>query len=115
MCYITGWGNNGWEGTRSKILKQASIPLISQDECNKKESYNGQVHRTSICAGYEDGSADACQSDSGGPLACQINGRWFLAGVISWGKKCAQPHKYGVYANVQALEPWILDTINYDK
>jgi len=115
LCYITGWGRTGWKGTRARNLRQAAVPLISRDQCNKEDSYNGEVHKTSLCAGFEYGSADACQSDSGGPLSCQESGRWYIAGVISWGKKCAQPHKFGVYANVQKLKPWIIDTIFYEK
>ncbi|XP_031563869.1 transmembrane protease serine 6-like [Actinia tenebrosa] len=110
-CYISGWGRNGWKGTRAKNLKQAAVPLVSRDQCNNKESYNGQVHKTSLCAGFEDGAADACQSDSGGPLSCENRGRWYLAGVISWGRRCGRPHKYGVYANVRVLRPWIIKTI----
>ncbi|EDO46802.1 predicted protein, partial [Nematostella vectensis] len=111
ICYITGWGRNGWRGHRSKFLKQAALPLVSRDQCNRMESYNGQVHKTSLCAGFNDGSVDACQSDSGGPLACQDGGRWYLTGVISWGKQCARPLKYGVYADVRVLGPWIRHVI----
>lgn len=63
-----------------------------------------------MCAGFKEGGTDACHFDTGGPLACPINGKpgvWVLAGIVSWRQKCAQPHKYGIYTNVHKIRPWI--------
>lgn len=67
------------EDTVSNILKVASVPLISSEICNKKEVYGNQLNSNSfpdgmLCAGFLEGGTDACRGDSGGPLACSVNG-----------------------------------------
>lgn len=111
-CVVTGWGYSVEGGNFSDVLQENDVPIVSRAECNKKDSYNGHVNEHFMCAGFEGGGKDACQGDSGGPLACQDGtGKWFLAGVVTWGIGCARPHKYGVYADVRRLLPFIESTL----
>lgn len=43
-------------------LKAASVPLIAQDVCRRKEYYGEDIMDTMFCAGYLDqtSSVDAC-------------------------------------------------------
>lgn len=106
-CIITGWGHTLWKGNSSSVLREAGIDLVSKPVCNSESSYNGTIGPNFLCAGYKEGGTDACYYDSGGPLACPISdGRWVLAGIVSWGEKCALPNKYGVYTNVFKYSQW---------
>lgn len=112
LCSITGWGHTKFNGSQPEALHEARVALVSDQECNKKESYDGKVHKeVSICAGFKEGGIDACNFDSGGPLACDKYGKFFLIGLTSWGFECARPHKYGVYANMMTLTKWVKKTI----
>ena len=114
-CYVTGWGHTQYEGPKPDVLREAKVQLVPQLICNLARSYNGTIHQRALCAGFEQGGVDACQYDSGGPLACENGGRWYLTGVVSWGHECARPHKYGVYANMYVNTAWVQQMIIADS
>eukprot|EP00794_Sanderia_malayensis_P004570 gene4570-5167_t len=113
-CYVAGWGKTSWGGARPIALHEALVNIIPKSVCNDPRSYNGKIHHRAICAGYAQGGVDACQYDSGGGLNCEKNGRFYVKGLVSWGVGCAQPHKYGVYTNVELLTNWVVETVLYD-
>ncbi|XP_053559239.1 transmembrane protease serine 11C-like isoform X2 [Bombina bombina] len=106
-CYITGWGALK-EGGKSPTLQQAVVKIINKDTCGSNKMYGSLIKPSMICAGYEEGKIDSCQGDSGGPLATkQENGTWVLAGIVSFGYRCALPNKPGIYSDVTYLRNWI--------
>ena len=112
LATTAGWGTTS-SGSSSlpSILRQVSVPLVSKADCNAKDSYNGDITDSMLCAGYKTGGKDSCQGDSGGPLVVtQADGTPVLAGVVSWGEGCALKNKYGVYAKVSAALDWIKTT-----
>ncbi|XP_031559484.1 plasminogen-like isoform X2 [Actinia tenebrosa] len=115
-CAIAGWGKTSWNGSVSPVLRTAWVDLVSRTVCNADISYGGKISKRFVCAGFKEGGIDACAYDSGGPLMCSLeSGRWILAGIISWGEKCALPHKYGVYSNVSHFVPWISSILRIER
>lgn len=111
LCWVTGWGALKEGGTASNILQKVDVRLVSEEACVR--SYGDLITPRMLCAGYRFGEKDACQGDSGGPLVCQEpSGRWFLAGVVSWGRGCGRPDYYGVYTRITRLSGWIQQVIS---
>ena len=106
ICWITGWGTTNEGGSSAPKLREAQVPLVQTAECKKSYGENG-IDDTMLCAGYEEGGVDACQGDSGGPMVFNEGDTWYLAGATSWGRGCARPKFYGVYANVPYFYDWV--------
>ena len=60
-----------------------------------------------ICGG---GYVNTCLGDGGGPLIANIDGKFTLVGVTSWGKGCGGPNSPGVYSDVS--HPSMMKFIN---
>ena len=109
-----GWGTTA-QGSLANTLRQAEVRSSAPPVCVAPGSYPGPpessltVTDVMLCAGFPEGGTDACQGDSGGPLIVAAGGgRESQVGVVSWGEGCAQPGKYGVYANVRALRGFVI-------
>lgn len=102
---VTGWGTTTEGGNAATILREVTVPIVSNAECNA--SY-GNITAGMVCAGLTQGGKDSCQGDSGGPLIVQTgSGSWKLAGVVSFGNGCARPGEPGVYTRIPAYASWI--------
>ncbi|XP_042864709.1 uncharacterized protein LOC122248640 [Penaeus japonicus] len=105
---VTGWGTNVFQGEVNQALHEVELPVISDSKC--KEYLGGSITSNMMCT-YNPGR-DACQGDSGGPLVWASEGRYYLVGVVSWGRDCAAEELPGVYAKVTNYLGWIEGKIN---
>uniref|UniRef100_A0AAX7VLI1 Suppression of tumorigenicity 14b n=1 Tax=Astatotilapia calliptera TaxID=8154 RepID=A0AAX7VLI1_ASTCA len=105
-AWITGWGTTLQGGAATAILQKAEVKIIESWLCNILLNY--RVTGNMLCAGVLSGGVDTCKGDSGGPLSvANSRGRFFLAGVTSWGKGCARIYAPGVYTRVTKYRSWI--------
>ncbi|KAH8295300.1 hypothetical protein KR018_009690, partial [Drosophila ironensis] len=112
---VTGWGRLSEGGTLPSVLQEVSVPIVSNDNCKSMFMRAGRqefIPDIFLCAGYETGGQDSCQGDSGGPLQAKAqDGRFFLAGIISWGIGCAEANLPGVCTRISKFTPWILEHV----
>lgn len=109
---VYGFGDIGdRRDNYTQDLNKVIVPIVSNEEANRKESYDGALDETMIAAGLPSGGKDSCQGDSGGPLVTfDHQNDPVQVGVVSWGEGCAAPNKYGVYSRVSSGYQWIKDT-----
>ncbi|XP_076341820.1 transmembrane protease serine 9-like [Tachypleus tridentatus] len=112
---ITGWGRLSEGGILPSMMQELQMPIVSNTKCTNMFLAAGRreyIPGTFMCAGYEDGGRDSCQGDSGGPVQVQReDGRWFLAGIISWGIGCGEPNLPGVSTRISKFKDWIIENL----
>ncbi|XP_014248603.1 proclotting enzyme-like [Cimex lectularius] len=108
---VAGWGKTMYNGNTSSVLQEVQLPLWDQNTC--VYSFSQSIYETALCAAGYIGGLDACQGDSGGPLVTQKDdGRWVTLGVVSWGIKCGERGKPGVYTRVNEYLEWIAENLS---
>ncbi|GAB0094786.1 Protein masquerade [Sergentomyia squamirostris] len=117
-CTVTGYGYMGEAGPIPLRIREAEIPIVSDAECIRKVNAVTEkifiLPASSFCAGGEEGN-DACQGDGGGPLVCQDDGFFELAGLVSWGFGCGRVDVPGVYVKVSSFIGWINQIISVNN
>ncbi|XP_063697487.1 serine protease 27-like [Culicoides brevitarsis] len=117
ICSVTGWGIQRAEDIKSlsSVLRVAAVPIMDTEMCRNNSINGGRSQKildSMLCAGSTDGGMDACAGDSGGPLACEYNNRFYLTGLVSWGDGCAKKNRPGVYTRVESFIDWIHESID---
>lgn len=98
------------EPKKATVLQKMPVRVQPHDECVRAWKVDRVRHLSTrqICAATVRGEGTGvCHGDSGGPLQCQLNGQWYLAGVTSFGKYCGSASHPSVFARVNAVLQWI--------
>ncbi|XP_068234331.1 chymotrypsinogen B-like isoform X4 [Palaemon carinicauda] len=110
-CVATGWGMRIYGAKLENRLKEVTAPVVNNTHCVKMYGmmHNIPVKQYHVCAGQTQGHGlGTCVGDSGGPLQCNMrDGRWYLAGITSFGSGCAKPGFPDVYTRITYYLPWI--------
>ncbi|XP_039661682.1 complement C1r subcomponent-like [Perca fluviatilis] len=120
MGLVSGFGIA--EGDGRLILKSkinyVQLPVVEQETCSKsitslKKTRDNvpSLSNNMFCAGVPEGGLDSCQGDTGGPYALRDDGRFWAAGIVSWGVDCGKQGTYGVYTRVTNYMDWINKTM----
>lgn len=106
-----GWGTTiPFRRMTATMLQQVTLEAIGNDEQICIDAINDNV--VQFCAGSRDGTKDTCAGDSGGPLMMFNDGRWYLMGITSYGRSCADPNQPGIYTRVSYYDSFIRSVIN---
>jgi len=109
---VTGWGATGEHEDVSDVLLEATVTVLSDNECRRHDSV--------ICAKTtgtteDDSLQGSCGGDSGGPLIARRPGQTFytLIGVVSFTTvgNCMKKGAPGGFAEITHFLTWIKDHI----
>ncbi|XP_046561856.1 mannan-binding lectin serine protease 1-like [Haliotis rubra] len=108
MAIVSGCGSDSHRRLPDR-LRMVDIPLVSREKCKEEQERSNRIFSDDMfCAGYNsDNIGDACEGDSGGPMAVRVDNHWTVIGLVSFGRDCAKNGSYGFYANVSHALPWI--------
>lgn len=63
VATIAGWGRLGEQDQTSSILRQVVVPIWTEEECYASDYGKRRLTNNMMCAGLQDGGADACQGE----------------------------------------------------
>uniref|UniRef100_A0A8C3TBI4 Peptidase S1 domain-containing protein n=1 Tax=Chelydra serpentina TaxID=8475 RepID=A0A8C3TBI4_CHESE len=127
-CWVTGWGNRLPQSDHSlslfrPYLMEVEVRTVDAAVCNrrfrealKQPAGSNPIKEDMLCAGSMEGykGFTSLCGDGGGPLVCERNGTWYLAGIVSWlmsttvnGVTSVASGYPGVYNRPNAHNEWI--------
>ncbi|XP_025107699.1 chymotrypsin-like protease CTRL-1 [Pomacea canaliculata] len=111
-CWVAGWGFTRDATHDTQVLRQVDGVLVDSEECG--DMWGTELEPDMICFG--DGTRGPCAGDSGGPLSCWLDGRWYLGGVVSWGTEDCNITGYpSVFTRMAPFMNWVYRTIQQQE
>lgn len=83
--YVTGWGFTFEYKQPSEVLKELTVPTVSNLQCLKNipENFERFLTGDKICAGFLDSNTSVCQGDSGGGLVFKYGLKYYIMRIVS--------------------------------
>lgn len=108
---VIGWGTTCSGGSVSNELREVTVQIVSNPDCEGAYSPDADVTNEMMCAAAP--GKDSCQGDSGGPLFIkgEDSSSDVQVGVVSWGFGCACEAYPGVYAGLALQTDFITETM----
>ncbi|XP_076469259.1 chymotrypsin-like protease CTRL-1 [Babylonia areolata] len=105
--FITGWGRLSGSGSSATYLKQAPIPVLTQNSC--KQHWGHYIRDSHICVHDSSLHYGACNGDSGGPLFSPDHrtNKMTVTGLTSFGAQGCDTRMASVYTRVSSFLGWI--------
>ncbi|XP_024904690.1 serine protease 45 [Pteropus alecto] len=110
--YFSPLASSTANSTLTPELQEAEVFIMDNNKCDQIYRKKSRILRIvplvlgdMICA--TNYGENLCYGDSGGPLACEVEDGWILAGILSWEKACAEVQNPGVYTRVTKYSKWI--------
>ncbi|KAJ2206117.1 Coagulation factor X [Coemansia sp. RSA 521] len=114
---IFGWGTTHSRSTASdnppSLLTQTAY-ISEPKACQAIEPRYNSANDLQICTdAHYDVGVDACQGDSGTGSTIKMNGKHYLAGLVSYGSNrkgeatCGEDGSFGMYTRISYFLPWI--------
>ncbi|KAM4632427.1 serine protease 53 [Discoglossus pictus] len=114
-CWTTGLEDvpEGVPLDSKRSLEKVSQTLIGGRTCNciynshKRPELADPTKPGMLCTLDRDGEKGPCLGDSGGPVVCNEDGVWFIAGIISFSAGCHLKDSPTIITNVSFYQDWI--------
>eukprot|EP00094_Tigriopus_californicus_P010834 TCALIF_10450-PA protein Name:"Similar to Venom protease (Megabombus pennsylvanicus)" AED:0.32 eAED:0.32 QI:0/0.5/0.33/1/0.5/0.33/3/105/155 len=100
--WVAGWGLVRTGGSISSVLKEATLDHIPLSSCRQ---VFGNIASDILC--NRRGSGDTCQGDSGSGVTNFRSGRYFVDGVVSFGRSSCEAEPSGnaeVFDNLNFIQ-----------
>ncbi|XP_053668207.1 uncharacterized protein LOC128718610 [Anopheles marshallii] len=104
--------------TVSETLKQTLVGVVDGLTCveQDREVFGNQLTTEMICARGQEGAA-ACRGDSGGGMFFEIEGKWFVRGIVSFTPRLTNDFlcdasAYTAFTDVAKYFDWIKDYVD---
>ncbi len=115
--WAAGWGRLSENGSISPILRVVELTIISNAKCMAMYRISGQnewIPRIFMCTSSDVVGKDFCEGDAGGPFVIKGgDGRFQIAGLMSWGIGCGETNRPGVSTRISEFKTWIIKNTNY--